>query len=87
MEKNKQRMVLSIASTRQMDIKARVKEARAHPCIYRVSGWFSAVPLVLVTPVIPSVGGVGSATISIMLIWGVSGWQALWEMDVMNQWI
>lgn len=86
MEKYKQRMVLSIASTRQMDIKAKVKEARAHPCIYRVSGW-SSVSLVLVTPVIPSVGGVGSATISIMLIWGVSGWQALWGMDVMNQWI
>jgi hypothetical protein len=70
MEKYRQRMVLSIASTRQMDIKAKVKEARAHPCIYRVSGW-SSVSLVLVTP---SVGGVGSATISVMLIWGVLGW-------------
>lgn len=68
MEKHKQRMVLSIASTRQMDIKAKVKEARALPCIYRVSGRSSVVPLVLVTTVIPSVGGVGSATISIALI-------------------
>jgi hypothetical protein len=62
-EKHEPRMVLSIASTRQIDIKAKVKEARAHPCIYPVAGCSS------VTSVVAPAGRVVSDAISIMLFW------------------
>jgi hypothetical protein len=61
-------MVLSIASTRQIDIKAKVKEARAHPCIYPVAGC-SSLSLVFVTSVVTPAGRVVSAAMSIVLFW------------------
>ena len=64
----KQRMMLSIASTRQIDINANVREARAHPSICRVSGW-SLESWMLDTFVTPSVEDVASATVFFMLIW------------------
>lgn len=69
-EEHKPRMVLSIASTRQIDIKARVNEARAHPCIYLIAVCASVVSVMSVfTPA----GCVVSEATSITLFWRFLG--------------
>jgi hypothetical protein len=75
-------MVLSMASTRQIDIKARVKEARAHPCIYPVPGCSSVASVMSV--VTPAGFAVPDAT-SIMLFWRLLGQEVLWKTVVTNQ--
>lgn len=44
------RIVLSIERTKQMDMNATVKEARAHPCMYPVVGCASGSATSVVAP-------------------------------------
>lgn len=65
-------------------MKAKVKEARAHPCIYPVAGC-SSLSSVLVTPAVTPAGFVVSGAISVISFWRLSDDQVLWKMNVMNQ--